>query len=95
MSKNLQQLFENVLESADVSSSAAEQIALSIKQQASAFAQILQTLKQISEGVENFVSSTASTAQASQKLQDIADGLHAVLTNFTKDADVEEKEEQE
>ena len=94
LSKNLQQLFENVLESADVSSSATEQIALSIKQQASAFTQILQTLKQISEGVESFVSSTTATTQASQKLQEIADGLHSVLENFTgKPEDNEETPE--
>jgi methyl-accepting chemotaxis protein len=82
LSQNLKTVFEQVQDSADVSNRAADQIALSIKQQASAFEQILQTLKQISEGIEQFAASTKATTDASTQLKGLAHNLHAVIDNF-------------
>ena len=82
LSRHLQTSFENILNSADISAHAAEQISRSINQQASAFEQILQTLKQISEGIDSFVISTKSTTEASVKLKNMANNLHALLENF-------------
>jgi methyl-accepting chemotaxis protein len=102
LSKNLQKLFENVLNSSDVSAKAADQIALSIKQQASAFEQILQTLKQISEGIDSFVVSTRSTTDASETLSKMADTLHSIIENFVggnmtaqEDEELSESEDEE
>ena len=82
LSQNLRELFENVHGSAEVSASAAEQIALSINQQTSAFEQILQTLRQISAGVESFAASTRSTTDAALNLKDTANILHSVIEDF-------------
>ncbi len=87
LSKKLHTLFEHILNSANVTDQAADQIALSINQQVSTFEQILQTLKQISEGIEHFVVSTKATSEASAKLKDTADGLYAVMKNFVGKAD--------
>ena len=82
LSQSLRELFENVHGSAEVSAGAAEQIALSINQQTSAFEQILQTLRQISAGVESFTASTSSTTDAALNLKDTANILHAVIEDF-------------
>ncbi len=82
-SQNLQQLFEEVLSSAEISATASDRIALSIKQQVSAFEQILQTLKQISEGVDSFVVSTRSTTGAAEKMREMANSLHSVIEEYT------------
>ena len=82
LSNNLKSIFEEVLQSAEVSAVATDQISLSINQQASAFEQILLTLKQISEGIDNFVISTRATSEASEKLKEISNKLHTVLENY-------------
>ena len=82
-SKNLEQLFGQILDSADVSDKAADQIALSINQQVSAFEQILLTLKQIAQGIESFVVSTNATTSAAETLQDIANKLYAMIEEHT------------
>ncbi|MCP4400835.1 MAG: HAMP domain-containing protein [bacterium] len=82
LSNNLQKVFEGILNSSEVSASATDQIALSINQQVSAFEQILLTLKQISEGIDNFVVSTRSTTDASEKLEGMANNLHTVIEEY-------------
>jgi len=89
---NLQRLFEDVLQSADVSANAADRIALSSKQQVSAFEQILQTLKQIAEGVENFVVSTKATTGAAGKLRELANMLHSVIEEYAGRKDEEHED---
>ena len=79
MSNKLQEQFGVILKSADISVGASDRIALSIKQQVSAFAQILDTLKQISKGIDSFVESTKSTSGAAERLQEMADSLHKVI----------------
>ena len=82
LSNDLQEVFEDILTSSEISANSAEQIAHSINQQVAAFDQILQTLKQISEGIDNFVLSTKSTTGASAKLKEMADGLDGVLAAY-------------
>ena len=79
LSAKLQQIFEEILKSSEVSANSSDKIAVSINQQVSAFEQILLTLKQISEGIDNFVVSTRSTTEASEKLREMADMLLAVI----------------
>ncbi|MFH2115800.1 MAG: methyl-accepting chemotaxis protein, partial [Spirochaetota bacterium] len=61
ISEELRAMFDDIRSSSEISASSAEKIALSISQQVMAFEQILLTLKQISEGIDNFVTTTKST----------------------------------
>ncbi|MCP4346289.1 MAG: PAS domain-containing protein [Desulfobacterales bacterium] len=79
LSDKLNKVFEEILSSSELSAQSADQIALSINQQVSAFEQILLTLKQISEGIDSFVVSTRATTHASEKLREMADSLHVVI----------------
>jgi methyl-accepting chemotaxis protein len=83
LSRNLRKLFEDVLSSSEISSGSAEQIALSIRQQVMAFEQILQTLKQISEGIENFTLSTRATSLSSGNLKIQAEKIQEFLKVYT------------
>ena len=82
LSGALQRIFEDVMSSAEISAESAEQISTSIKQQVSAFEQILLTLKQISGGIDNFVVSTKSTASSSMSLKEMADELKELVEKF-------------
>jgi methyl-accepting chemotaxis protein len=82
LAANLRRIFEDVLSSAEISAESAERIATSINQQVSAFEQILQTLKQISEGIDNFVVSTKSTATASVRLKEMAEDLNEIVAQY-------------
>lgn len=83
LSNDLRSVFEDILSSSEISAKSAEQIAMSINQQVSAFEQILQTLKQISEGIDNFVTSTKSTTKATEELKTMADVLNGVVEEYT------------
>ncbi len=83
LSDKLQSVFKEVHDSSELSAKSAEQIALSIDQQVSAFEQILLTLKQISEGIDSFVVSAKATTDASARLRDLADSLHGVIEEST------------
>ncbi len=79
ISSELRRIFEDILSSSEISANSAEQIASSINQQVSAFEQILLTLKQISEGIDNFVTSTKAMAHASMTLKQMAEGLRSMV----------------
>lgn len=82
LSNSLNEVFEEILNSSEKSAESAETIVQSVNHQVSAFHQTLQTLKQISEGVENFVVSTRSTKNASERLQDMADSLNSLIEKY-------------
>ncbi len=82
LSGELQRIFEDVLSSAEISAESAEQIASSINQQVSAFEQILLTLRQISNGIDNFVVSTKSTASSSVSLKEMAESLKEIVDRY-------------
>jgi methyl-accepting chemotaxis protein len=82
LSETLHSTFEEILKTTEVSADSAGEISKSIQQQVLAFDQILQTLKQISEGINNFVLSTKSTTEISQKLRDIGSGMSKFLDVF-------------
>lgn len=91
ISNELRKIFENILGSADISASSAEQIAMSINQQVSAFEQILQTLKQISEGIDNFVTSTRALANSSVTLKGMAEGMKGIVDVYEVGNDERER----
>ncbi len=82
LSNKIERTFQEILTSSEISATSAEQIAFSIKQQVSAFEQIVITLRQISEGIDNFVVSTKSTTRASISLKDMADKLNDIVDEF-------------
>ncbi|HPX48535.1 MAG TPA: methyl-accepting chemotaxis protein, partial [Treponemataceae bacterium] len=82
LSNKLRNLFGDILQTSEVSSDSARQIALSIEQQVVAFDQILITLKQISSGIDNFVTSTTSTSRLTRVLMDMSVDLHQVVAKY-------------
>lgn len=82
LSNKLRVLFGDILQTSEVSSDSARQIALSIEQQVVAFDQILVTLKQISAGIDNFVTSTTSTSRLTKVLMDMSVDLHQVVAKY-------------
>jgi methyl-accepting chemotaxis protein len=81
-SNTLRELFEDILSSSEISATSAGQIAASIRQQVVAFEQILLTLKQISEGINNFVVSTRSTSQAAVSIRTQSEKLNEIIGKF-------------
>lgn len=82
ISDELRAMFEDIRGSSEISAKSAEKIAMSINQQVTAFEQILQTLKQISEGIENFVATTRSTVQSSSTLKEMAEGMRSAVDAY-------------
>lgn len=70
------------MESSEITAGSADNISSSIKQMVVAFEQILLTLKQISEGINNFVISTNSNTEISQKLKDMANSMGTFLSYY-------------
>lgn len=85
LSNKLRALFEDILKTSEISSDSAQQIAGSIEQQVFAFDQILVTLKQISAGIDNFVTSTSSTSKLTKVLMDMSVDLHQVVVKYDAD----------
>ncbi|HQO01311.1 MAG TPA: methyl-accepting chemotaxis protein [Spirochaetota bacterium] len=81
-STKLREVFDEILNSAEVSAASSEQIVASVNQQVSAFEQILITLRQISQGIDDFVVSTRSTTSASESMKGIGSELSAILDRY-------------
>lgn len=82
LSSKLNEVFGDIMSSADISAGSATRIEESVNQQVSAFGQILVTLKQISEGINNFVSSTKSTSSSSEKLREMSETLNGLVRQY-------------
>jgi len=82
LSAHLKEVFQQILDSSDTSAKSAHKITESIRQQVNAFEQILLTLKQISEGIDNFVVSTRSSTEASETLSAMAEELNAIVAEY-------------
>jgi|GEM_PF-3188027 len=87
ISAHLKKIFIKIINSSEISAKSAGQIATSVNQQASAFEQILLTLKQISAGIEYFVSSTKSTTETTEVINKMAYDLNKIFSNYS----IEEK----
>lgn len=83
ISHNIRGVFEDVLSSSEISAASADDIARSIRMQVSSFEQIFLTLKQISEGIDNFVVSTGATSEASDQLKEIADQFDHSISRYS------------
>ncbi len=83
MAQSLDAVFREVLNSSESSADSARKISESINQQADAFEQILLTLKQISDGIDNFVASAEATNRACNTLQKMADDLNGIVEKYS------------
>ena len=90
LTETLHSTFEEIMESAEISADSAKDISTSIRQQVLAFEQILLTLKQISEGINNFVISTKSTSEITQNLKTMSDSMKGFLSTYKTDVEDEE-----
>ncbi|OHD19086.1 MAG: hypothetical protein A2087_12640 [Spirochaetes bacterium GWD1_61_31] len=82
LSEQLHAVFSSILDSADISASSSENIEFSIRQQASAFEQILVTMKEISRGIDNLVLTQQQTAQTAEALAGMAVSLKGQAAQF-------------
>lgn len=79
LSVNLETNFENIKSSAEITAESSNDIKDIINQQTYAFEQIVITLRQISESIENFSVSTQTVTNASENLRRIADDLSNIM----------------
>ncbi len=82
LSDRLHSVFSEILASADVSATSSESIEHSIRQQASAFEQILVTMKEISHGIDNLVVTQQQTASTAEALKVMAGSLKSQAGQF-------------
>ncbi|MFO7849847.1 MAG: methyl-accepting chemotaxis protein [Spirochaetia bacterium] len=90
ISTNIRGIFEEVLNSSEISANSADEITRSTKMQVSSFEQIFTTLKQISESIDSFVESTNYTNEVSDHLSEITETFESEIGGYT----VEEEEEE-
>lgn len=83
MAHSLDAVFREVLNSSESSAGSARKISESVNQQADAFEQILLTLKQISDGIDNFVASAEATNRACNTQQKMADDLNGIVEKYS------------
>jgi len=89
LSDKLHTVFSDILNSADISVTSSESIEYSIRQQVSAFEQILVTMKEISRGIDNLVTSQQQTARTAEALNGMAGGLMSHAGQFIKNEKAE------
>jgi methyl-accepting chemotaxis protein len=82
LSERLRSVFSEILASADVSAASSESIEHSIRQQASAFEQILVTMKEISFGIDSLVASQQQTSRTAEALKEMAGSLKSQAGQF-------------
>lgn len=83
VSTDIRGIFEEVLNSSEISAASADEITRSTKMQVSSFEQIFMTLKQISEAIDSFVESTNYTNEVSDQLTEIADSFESHVAVYT------------
>lgn len=81
ISQRIEDVFNEIRSSADESAESAGEITNTVTQQINAFEQILQTMKQIAEGVNNFVLSTKSTTETAKNLSSMVETLDKLVNN--------------
>ncbi|MFP3089978.1 methyl-accepting chemotaxis protein [Treponema sp. TIM-1] len=75
-------VFENIVENSQNVATRSQQISNLSKQQEYASSQILSTLKEISAGVKQFVTSTASTSKIADNLNGMSQGLQQTMGKY-------------
>jgi methyl-accepting chemotaxis protein len=73
--------FGGIAEAAESSACATAEIDSSIREESTAFEQILKTLKEIASGVENFVQSARNTSETTERLNLVAERLVQIIAD--------------
>ncbi|MFP4178641.1 MAG: methyl-accepting chemotaxis protein [Spirochaetaceae bacterium] len=94
ISSNIRGIFEEVLNSSEISASSADEITRSTKMQVSSFEQIFTTLKQISESIDSFVESTNYTNEVSDQLSEITETFESEIGGYAVEEEEKKEEEQ-
>lgn len=82
ISASLEELFSGIQLAADDSAASATQITGLIREQVSAFEQILLSLRQISGGIDGFVTATRGGSDSAKELRQMAGELQSLLGKF-------------
>ena len=72
LSASLEEKFQNISSSSEITAESANEITDIVNQQNSAFEQIVTTIRQLATGVESFTESTSTVSEAAEKLETIA-----------------------
>lgn len=75
--------FSGIAEAADSAARATADIDVSINEETLGFNQIIQTLKEVSAGVNNFVDSAVNTSETTKKIHAIAEQLHGLIEQYS------------
>lgn len=78
-------MLSGITAEAESSAQATADIDASIGEEAGAFRQIVQTLKEISSGVNNFVESANHSSETTVKLNGIAEQLHGIIVKYSSE----------
>ena len=82
LSMELERVFDKILASSETAAGSAERITRSVDQQVMAFEQILQTLKDISAGVEQLVEAAGTATRSAKSLDRLASDLNRIVTHY-------------
>ncbi len=82
LTKEINNLFADILSSSEISTDSTKQIAKSINQQVGTFEQILIAIKQISEGVDNIAIATREMTNASDDLDVVSETLESIVNKY-------------
>ncbi|MFP4362740.1 MAG: methyl-accepting chemotaxis protein [Spirochaetia bacterium] len=82
LSKKAGTVFEEIIDSSEVSAQSSENIAESVKHQVSSFQQVLAAIKQISDGIDSFVQSTQLTQSTVNELKALVDNLNKMVDRY-------------
>lgn len=89
LTNRMNSVFEGILGSTEKTSTSTDSISGSINQQVSSFEQILMTLKQISEGIDNFVVATKASATSAETLKGMAEELDGRIDMYHVDDSID------
>ncbi|OQY36973.1 MAG: hypothetical protein B6229_09060 [Spirochaetaceae bacterium 4572_7] len=90
LTENINNLFQDILNSAEVSTDSTKNVSKSIAQQVVTFEQTLIAIKQISGGVDNIAVAARETAGASDNLRGVSESIESILSTYTLEESKEE-----
>ncbi|MDF2576901.1 MAG: methyl-accepting chemotaxis sensory transducer [Chlamydiales bacterium] len=82
LSQSLQDVFNQILQGSEVTVKSSEIVSQSVQQQVKAFEQIVLTMKQLAEGINNFSIAVGGSTKMSENLKDISIALDKILQQY-------------
>jgi len=84
MSKEIEAVFETILESSEATSAAAVEMSGAVEQQIGAFEQVLMTTRQIAEGIQDFAGSVEESSFTAETLEQTVLTLNTIVEQSTE-----------